>query len=65
MNHILKPLSLLALAGVIVPCLLFFAGIIDHQMVKWISLLSTIVWFAVTPFWMGRQLPPDAAEVEV
>ena len=60
-----KVLSLIALAATIVPCMLFAAGSIGHEMVKWIALLGTIVWFVVTPAWMGRDVPIDAAEVEI
>jgi hypothetical protein len=61
----LKILSFATLAGVIVPPLLYFAGVMGSEPVKWIALASTVCWFATTPLWMGRELPPDATEVEI
>lgn len=60
-----KLVSLLTLACVIVPCLLFFAGLVGLDTVKWLSLLGTWGWFIATPLWMGRALPLDAREVEI
>ena len=65
MNHVAKLVSSIALAATIVPCLLFFAGSIAHDVVKWTALAGTIAWFIATPLWMGRELPIDAAEVEI
>jgi hypothetical protein len=60
-----KLASFIALAATIVPSLLYFSGTMEHEMVKWIALLGTIVWFIATPLWMGRELPVDASEVEI
>lgn len=60
-----KIASLLALAATIVPSILFFTGTIEHDAVKWTALVGTVVWFIATPMWMGRELPVDAAEVEI
>jgi hypothetical protein len=65
MNMPAKIVSLLALSAVIVPCLLFFAGAIGLDAVKWIGLAGTIVWFIATPLWMSREQSVDAAEVEI
>lgn len=62
---IFQAISLVALAATIGPCLLYFAGLIDHETVKWIALAGTIAWFSSTPWWMGRELPIDASEVEI
>lgn len=65
MKTFAKVVSLVALAAVIVPCLLFFGGVIGHEPVKLAAFIGSIVWFMATPFWMGRQLPIDAQEVEI
>ncbi len=65
MKNIAKLVSLAALAATVVPCLMFFAGAISHDSVKWIALAGTAVWFIATPLWMGRELPADAAEAEI
>lgn len=61
----MKIISLIALLVTIVPSVLFFTGAVDHETVKWTALAGTIVWFVVTPLWMGRELSVDAAEVEI
>jgi hypothetical protein len=65
MNGIAKIVSLVALTATIVPSLLYFAGAMGHDAVKWSALAGTVVWFVATPLWMGRDLPKDAAEVEI
>jgi len=62
---ILKIISLFALAATIVPSVLYFAEATDHRAVNWLALAGTVVWFASTPWWMGRELPVDANEVEI
>lgn len=54
MRPILQVISGLALAATIVPPILFLAGRIDLAAAKWWMLAATVVWFAVTPLWMGR-----------
>jgi hypothetical protein len=65
MKTLAKIASFVALAVTMVPCALYFFGTIEHEAVKWISLVGTAMWFVVTPFWMGREIPVDAAEVEI
>lgn len=60
-----KIASLITLSLVIVPCLLYFGGLIDLDTVKWTALAGTIGWFIATPLWMSRELPIDATEVEI
>ena len=60
-----KIVSLVALAATIVPCLMFFAGAMGHELVKTTALVATIVWFIATPMWVGQKLPVDATEVEI
>lgn len=65
MNNITKLISLVGLAATIVPCLLYMAGILGHDAVKIAALVGTIIWFAATPFWMGRKPKVDDAEVQI
>ena len=60
-----KFLSLFALAASIIPSCLFYSGTLGHEQVKWSAIIGTLVWFLATPNWMGKQLPVDAAEVEI
>ena len=47
-------ISLVALAGTILPPVMFFGGWMDLDTVKLWMLAGTVAWFAATPFWMGR-----------
>ena len=55
MNSGVKIASLIALIVTVAPSLLYFAGLLNLEAVKWISLLGTIAWFVVTPMWMGKE----------
>ncbi|MEM9588836.1 MAG: hypothetical protein AAGA03_16260 [Planctomycetota bacterium] len=65
MKKVAKLLSLLTLALVLLPSLLYFSGTIELETAKWAALAGTIGWFVVTPIWMSRALPIDAKEVEI
>jgi hypothetical protein len=65
MNTPVKIASLISLLLVVVPCLLFFLGMVDLNVVKWTALVGTIGWFIATPMWMSRELSVDASEVEI
>ena len=65
MNSTAKMVSLITLSAVIVPSLLYFAGAIGLDAVKWAALAGTLGWFIATPMWMSRDVPKDAAEVEI
>ena len=54
MRLVLQIVSWASLAATIVPSILFLAGHITLDQSKWYLLAATIVWFAATPFWMGR-----------
>ena len=62
MKTLLQLLSALALAGTIVPPLLFFGDLLplDHMKV-WMT-VATLVWFAATPWWM---LGADAEKLKI
>jgi len=64
MNKLLKLVSLVALAAIVVPGFLYFSGVLEHNFVKWLALLATIVWFAVTPLWMGRDRGKTAPKTQ-
>lgn len=65
MKNIPKLVSLVALSLVVVPCLLFFLGIIGLDAVKGAAFVGTVGWFVSTPLWMSRELSVDASEVEI
>lgn len=52
---ILKIISVLALAGTLVPAILVFLGMIDLQTNKNIMALSMVAWFVTTPFWINKK----------
>ena len=54
-GNILKIISLLSLASIVVFAALFLAGKVEKDAMKTYLLIATIVWFVLTPFWMGRQ----------
>lgn len=65
MQSAAKPISFVALAATILPSLLYFGGMMDHDAVKIAALVGTIVWFITTPMWMGREPSIDADQVEI
>ena len=50
----LQGISWLALGLTILPTVLYLTGQMELDPAKWLMLLATIVWFAVTPLWMDR-----------
>lgn len=55
MRIILQIISMIALAMAIIPSVVYFSGSMELERVKTLMLVATVVWFAVTPFWMGRK----------
>jgi len=47
-----KALGMVALAGTIVPSLLFLGGSLGEGPMKLIMLLATVLWFATAPLWV-------------
>lgn len=47
-----RVLGLLALAGTIVPPVLFLLKSLGEEPMKMIMLISTVVWFVTAPLWM-------------
>jgi hypothetical protein len=56
MRTLARIISVLSLAGTIMPALLFFAGRIDLVQVKFWMLVWTVAWFVATPIWMDRKV---------
>jgi hypothetical protein len=57
MRRPLQLASWLALAGIVLPPMLYFNGTMTHDGVKTVTLVATVLWFAATPLWMGRRSP--------
>ena len=55
MRRILEVISWAACAGTVLPSVLYLLNQLDLAQVKWLMLLATIVWFVITPLWMGRE----------
>lgn len=55
MRFFLQGISLLALAFTVVPSILFLSGAVELDGVKFLMLISTIVWFVATPLWMDKK----------
>lgn len=55
MRAFARLVSWLALAGTILPPLLFFVDRMDLDQAKLWMLVATVAWFAATPVWMDRE----------
>ncbi len=53
MRKVLQLASYLALAGIVIPPILYFRGELAHDAMNTVTLLATVLWFVVTPFWMN------------
>lgn len=67
MKSIASLISLIALSLTLLPSLLFYTGSLDLDQVKDLCLVGTIIWFVVTPFWLGRRETEaiDADQVQI
>jgi hypothetical protein len=54
MNRAAQLVSLAALAGTILPPVLFFAGRLELEPMKWAMLVAAVAWFASAPVWMRK-----------
>ncbi|MBN2593594.1 MAG: hypothetical protein JXA81_08820 [Sedimentisphaerales bacterium] len=54
MRSILQIVSLLALIALTLPSILLLAGRMELDMVKWLMLLASIVWFIAATPWMWK-----------
>ena len=59
MRSILQIISLLALIALTLPSVIFLAGRLELNVVKWIMLLATIVWFVAATGWMWKDNGAD------
>ena len=55
MRSILQIVSLLALIALTLPSILFLAGRMELDTVKWLMLLATIIWFVTATPWMWKE----------
>ena len=55
MRKALQLASSLALAGIVIPPILYFREELARDVMNTVTLLATVLWFAVTPFWMNRR----------
>jgi len=62
MRSILQIISLLALIALTLPSVIFLAGKLELNMVKWIMLLATIVWFVTATGWMWKDNGTESQE---
>jgi nitrate/nitrite transporter NarK len=66
MRIVLRVVSILALIGLILPPILFLAGSMELDRVKWLMLVATIVWFVTaTPVMWKEPGEPDKEETIV
>lgn len=63
MRPILQIVSLLALIALTLPSIIFLAGRIELDTVKWLMLLATIVWFVVATPWMWKDNGAEKQDV--
>jgi len=54
MRSILQIISLLSLIALTLPSVLFLAGRLELDMIKWLMPLATIVWFVTASLWMWK-----------
>lgn len=56
MKNVLRLLSFLALAVMLLASVLLFRGAISEGAYHAAALTCTVVWFVAAPFWMKRRL---------
>lgn len=54
MRSILQIISLLSLVALMLPSVLFLAGRMELNTVKWLMLLASIAWFVTASMWMWK-----------
>jgi hypothetical protein len=59
MRPILQIVSLLALIALTLPSVIFLAGRLELDTVKWIMLIATVVWFVAATPWMWKDNGAD------
>jgi hypothetical protein len=56
MRWVFQAISWIALAGTILPAMLYLRGDVTLEQSKLLLLLATIGWFVQAPLWMGRDV---------
>ena len=51
---LLKLLSFVALLATLLPSILFLCGFVALNVASSLSLVATVAWFVVAPFWIGK-----------
>ena len=59
MNRILQIVSLLSLVALTLPSIMFLAGRMELNTVKWLMMLATVVWFVAATPWMWKDNGDD------
>jgi nitrate/nitrite transporter NarK len=62
MRAILRIISLLALVALTLPSIIFLAGRLELDTVKWIMLVATVVWFVAAIPWMWKDKDSEQQE---
>jgi len=62
MRSILQFISLMALIALTLPSIIFLAGKLELDRVKWLMLLATIAWFVTAIGWMWRDNNTDTQD---
>jgi hypothetical protein len=55
MRTLMIVVAVLSLVALMLPSILFLAGRIELDTVKWIMLLATVVWFVAATPWLWKQ----------
>ena len=63
MRPILQIVSLLALIALTLPSIIFLAGRMELDTVKWLMLLASIVWFVTATPWMWKDNNAEKQDV--
>jgi hypothetical protein len=64
MNRILQIVSLLALVALTLPSVIFLAGRMELNTVKWLMMLATVVWFVAATPWMWKDDGADQQDAD-
>ncbi len=54
MKKLIAIISLVALALVIAPAVMYLSDSMDKSRIQMLMLAGTVLWFVSAPFWMGR-----------
>lgn len=55
MNKVVKYLSFLGLALVLVPAVLYLFAMLEKSTMSLLMIAGTVLWFSTVPFWSGRR----------